>query len=45
MHVMKQYEGMEVQPHLFLISALVDGHWPASSTSCFTPEERGSGTH
>jgi hypothetical protein len=44
-HVMKQHEGMEVQLHLFLISALIDGHWPSSSTSRFTPEERGPGTH
>jgi hypothetical protein len=42
---MKAYEGVEVQIHGFLTSALVGGEWSASRPCRFTPGERVSGTH
>jgi hypothetical protein len=37
--------GVEVQIHIFLISALVGGEWSTSRPGRFTPEERAPGTH
>jgi hypothetical protein len=37
---MKAYEGVDVQIHIFLTSALVGGEWSASRPCRFTP-----GTH
>jgi hypothetical protein len=37
---MNTYWEMDVQIHVFLISALVGGEWSASRPDCFTP-----GTH
>jgi hypothetical protein len=37
---MKTYEGVNVQIHVFLTSALVGGEWSASRLGRFTP-----GTH
>jgi hypothetical protein len=42
---MKVYERMDVQIHIFLISVLVGGEWPASRPGRFSPGERGPGTH
>jgi hypothetical protein len=42
---MKAYEGMDVQTHVFLTSALGGGEWSASRTCRFTPGERAPGTH
>jgi hypothetical protein len=36
---MKAYEGVDVQTHIFLISALVGGEWSASRPGRFTPGE------
>jgi hypothetical protein len=37
---MKVYGGVDVQSHIFLVSALVGGEWPASRPSRFTPGEK-----
>jgi hypothetical protein len=42
---MKAYGRMDVQTHVFLISALVGGEWSASSPGPFTPGERAPGNH
>jgi hypothetical protein len=42
---MKAYGGVDVQMHVFLTSALVQGEWSASHPSCFTPGERAPSTH
>jgi hypothetical protein len=42
---MKTYGGVDVQIHIFLISALVGGEWSASCAGRFTPRERAPGTH
>jgi hypothetical protein len=42
---MKAYGTVNVQIHIFLISALVAGEWSASRAWRFTPEEIASGTH
>jgi hypothetical protein len=42
---MKTYGGVDVLTHIFLISALVGGEWPASRPGRFTPGERSAGTH
>jgi hypothetical protein len=42
---MKAYRIVNVQPHVFLTSALVGGEWSASRLGRFTPEERAPGTH
>jgi hypothetical protein len=36
---MKAYVGVDVWIHVFLISALVGGEWPASYPCRFTPRE------
>jgi hypothetical protein len=42
---MKTYGGVDVQIHVFLTSALVEGEWSASRTCRTTPEETSPGTH
>jgi hypothetical protein len=42
---LKVYGGVEVQSHIFLISALAAGEWSASLPCRFTPGERAHGTH
>jgi hypothetical protein len=42
---MKAYEGVDVQIHVFLTSALVGGEWSASRPCRFTPGERALGTN
>jgi hypothetical protein len=42
---MKAYEGMDVQIHIFLTSALAGGEWSASHPGRFTLWERAPGTH
>jgi hypothetical protein len=42
---MKAYGGVDVQIHIFLISALIRGEWSASRPDRFTPGERAPGTH
>jgi hypothetical protein len=42
---MKVYEGMDVQIHIFLTSALIGGEWSASRPVRFTPAERAHDTH
>jgi hypothetical protein len=42
---MKTYEGVDVQTHVFLISALVGGERSALRPGRFTPGERTPGTH
>jgi hypothetical protein len=37
---MKAYGGVDVQTHVFLTLALVEGEWSASYPSHFTPGER-----
>jgi hypothetical protein len=44
-HAMKTYQGVAVEIHVFLTSALVRGEWSASCPGHFTPEERAPGTH
>jgi hypothetical protein len=41
---MKKYEGVDVQIHTFLTSALFGDVWSASRPSRFTPEEKAPGT-
>jgi hypothetical protein len=38
---MKAYGGMDVQIHVFFISALVGGEWSASRTGSFNPSGGG----
>jgi hypothetical protein len=42
---MKAYGAVDVQIHVFLVSALVGGEWSASCPSRFAPGERTTGTH
>jgi hypothetical protein len=42
---MKAYVGVDVEIHIFLISALVGVKWFASRPDLFTPRERTPGTH
>jgi hypothetical protein len=42
---MKAYEGVDVEIHIFLTSALVGGEWSASRPDGFTHGERAPGTH
>jgi hypothetical protein len=42
---MKAYHGVDVQSHIFMTLALVEGEWPASHLGRFRPGERGPGTH
>jgi hypothetical protein len=42
---MKACGGVDVQIHIFLISALAGGEWSTSRPSRFTPGERTPGTH
>jgi hypothetical protein len=42
---MKAYEGVDIETHVFLTSALGGGEWSASRPCRFTPGERASGTH
>jgi hypothetical protein len=42
---MKAYGGVDVQIHIFLISALAGCEWSASRPGRFTPGERSPGTH
>jgi hypothetical protein len=42
---MKAYGGVNVESHIFLISTLVGGEWPASRPGRFTPGESATGTH
>jgi hypothetical protein len=42
---MKAYEGVDVERHIFLTSALVGDEWSASRPGRFTPVERAPGTH
>jgi hypothetical protein len=42
---MKTYGGADVEIHIFLTLALVEGQWSTSRPSRFTPGERAPGTH
>jgi hypothetical protein len=42
---MKAYGRVDVQIHIFLTLALVEGEWSVSRHSHFTPGERAPGTH
>jgi hypothetical protein len=42
---MKIYEGVDIQIHIFLTSALVGDEWSVTRPSRFTPGERAPGTH
>jgi hypothetical protein len=42
---MKASGGVDVQIHIFLISALAGGEWSASSSCRFIPRERARGAH
>jgi hypothetical protein len=42
---MKAYGRVDVEIHVFLTSALVEGEWSDSRTGRFTPAERAPGTH
>jgi hypothetical protein len=42
---MKAYEGVDLQIHIFLTSAIVGGEWSASHRGRFTPGEGAPGTH
>jgi hypothetical protein len=42
---MKTYEGVDVQIHVFLTSALVGGEWSALPLGRLIPGERVPGTH
>jgi hypothetical protein len=42
---MKTYGGVDVEIHIFWISALSGGEWTASSPCRFIPGERTPGTH
>jgi hypothetical protein len=42
---MKAYGGVDVQIHVFLISAVVGGEWSVSRPGRFTRGERAHGTH
>jgi hypothetical protein len=42
---MKEYEGVGVEIHVFLISALVGGKWSTSFPGHFTPGERAPDTN
>jgi hypothetical protein len=42
---MKTYGVVDVQIHIFLISALAGGEWSASCPGRFTPGETAPGTH
>jgi hypothetical protein len=42
---MKEYWGVDVYIHIFLISALAGGEWSASPPGRFTPRESDPGTH
>jgi hypothetical protein len=42
---MKVYGGVDVETHVFLMSALVGGEWSASRPGRFTPGEIAPGTH
>jgi hypothetical protein len=44
-YVMKMYEGVDVQTHVFLTLALVGGEWSPSRPCRFTSGERAHGTH
>jgi hypothetical protein len=45
-YTMQAYEGVDVQIHIFLTSALVGGEWSTSRLGRFTPGERApAGTH
>jgi hypothetical protein len=44
-YAMKAYEGVDVQIHIFLTSALDGGEWSASRPGSFTPGERAPATH
>jgi hypothetical protein len=44
-HAMKTYDGVEVQLHVFLTSALDGGEWLALRPCRFTPGERARGTN
>jgi hypothetical protein len=39
-HGMETYEGVEIQPHTFLTSALERGEWSTSCPDCFVSRER-----
>jgi hypothetical protein len=42
---MKTYGGVGVCIQVFSTATLVGGEWSASRPGCFTPGERGPGTH
>jgi hypothetical protein len=42
---MKAYGGVDVQTHIFFISALAGGEWSASRPDRFTPGKRAPSTH
>jgi hypothetical protein len=42
---MKTYEGVDLQTHVFLTSALVGGEWSVSRPGRFTPGEKAPSTH
>jgi len=44
-HIMRTYESVEVQFHIFLTSTLDGGEWPASCPGCLTPRERAPSIH
>jgi hypothetical protein len=44
-YAIKAYDGVVVQIHILLTSALVEGEWLASRPGLFTPGERAQGTH
>jgi hypothetical protein len=44
-YAMKACEGVDVQIHILLTSALVGGEWSASRPGRFAAKERASGTH
>jgi hypothetical protein len=44
-YAIKAYGGVEVQIHVFLISALVGDEWSASRLCRFNREEKPPGTH
>ena len=44
-HTMKACGGVDVKPHVFLISAIDVGGWTDSYPSCFTAKERATGMY
>jgi hypothetical protein len=42
---METYRGVDVEIHVFLISAIFGGEWSASRLGRFTHGERAPGTH